>query len=286
MAGVTGGDGAGEGQTVLIWTHHTGERLTFPPDWHLLPPPEPGETWAAYEDRVVYGHPLVRDILGRGASMPDGGARPAERTLVLWKKTYLPFRVFHGENETRRQALEYYLKLTVRRLEVELFARIKAGDPVAMGRRMDVSTSLAEAVELDLLGNPFMVLRPRAPGGGWFRPEQWHGSEPPLGLPWYRELTLWPAETPETERETAETAVSSPPPQTSSETAYTACVACLRAIADASLKYRTHVRKELSQACKGELGEDAWRDAVREAFQGEDRAEWRKLGKRKKLRAR
>jgi len=69
---VTDGDGAGEGQTILIWTYHTGEYLTFHPGWHRLPPPEPGETLAAYRDRAIFGHPPVRDILNRGAVMPGG----------------------------------------------------------------------------------------------------------------------------------------------------------------------------------------------------------------------
>jgi hypothetical protein len=64
-------------------------------------------------------------------------------------------------------------------------------------------------VRRSLFRNPFMVLRPRAPHGGWFCPEQWHGREPPQGLPWYRELTLWPAGATET-KQTARRAVGRP----------------------------------------------------------------------------
>ena len=89
------------------------------------------------------------------------------------------------------------------RLVVELFARLEAGDLVMKARRMDVPASPVEVVERGLFRNPFMVLRPHAPGGGWFRPEKWHGNEPPPGLRWYRELTLWPAEAVEAKQEKA-----------------------------------------------------------------------------------
>lgn len=200
---------ADEGQAVLIWTAHTGERLTFLPGWQRLPPPE-GETLAAYLDRAIFGHPLVQDILSRGASMPGGlklprldGARPAERTLAWWEKTYLPFRMFHWENEKRCQALEHYLKLIVWRLAVELFDRLKAGDLVAEGRRIDVPEG-PESVPLGLWrNNPDMVFRPSL---GVFRPEQRSGQPAPGALlPSYVELALMPVKAakkkPKTKRE-------------------------------------------------------------------------------------
>ena len=133
--GVTDGDGAGEGQTVLVWTGDTGESLTFYPGWHRLPPPEPGETWAAYRDRAIFGHPLVLDILNRSALMQGDLKRPTldgfcpeKRTLEWWERAHR-LKVFHWEEPgSRRKALQYYLGLIVWRLVVELLARLKAGD--------------------------------------------------------------------------------------------------------------------------------------------------------------
>ena len=71
------------------------------------------------------------------------------------------------------------------------------------GHRQDIPAYPLEVVERGLLRNPYMALRPHAHCGGSFSPEQWHGREPPLGLPWYSELTLWPAETAETKQRAA-----------------------------------------------------------------------------------
>jgi hypothetical protein len=84
------------------------------------------------------------------------------------------------------------------RIVVDVFARLIAGDLVMKAQRMDDPTSPSEVVKPNLYRNPFMVLRPHAPEGGWFRAENWRGNEPPPGLR-YWQLTLWPAEAGETE---------------------------------------------------------------------------------------
>ena len=62
--------------------------------------------------------------------------------------------------------------------------------------------------------------------------------------------------------------------------AFERCVNCLRTIASASPRYRSHTRSELKSCCKGELGEKGWRDALEEAFKNSP--EWQKAGARKK----
>ena len=65
-----------------------------------------------------------------------------------------------------------------------MIARLKAGDLVMKARSMDVPRLRWRWWSRELFQDPFMVLRPHAPGGGWFRPENWHGNEPPPGLPY------------------------------------------------------------------------------------------------------
>ena len=160
---MTDGDGVGGGQTVLIWTYN-GESLTLPADWHLTPP-EPGEPVAAYRDRAIFGHPLVRDILNRGALMPGGLKIPSvdwvrleKRTLERWRHTHL--KVFHWETDKRRQALEYYLELIVRRLVVKLVDRLKAGNSVMKGLRTGLADGpMEQMVPPGLWSDPDIVLR-------------------------------------------------------------------------------------------------------------------------------
>ncbi|MFL5255180.1 MAG: hypothetical protein ACJ8AI_20250 [Rhodopila sp.] len=74
-----------------------------------------------------------------------------------------------------------------------------------------------------------------------------------------------------------------PAPATSPPDPFKACIKCLQDIAAASPEYRTHTRPELKRLCKGKLGEETWREALREAFDAlpEDSA-WRAKGKRGK----
>jgi hypothetical protein len=172
------------------------ESLTFSNDWPLLSPPVPGEPLAAYWDRVIVGDPFVQTLLAQGATIRRGlkppslnGMRPADRTLEWWRKRW-PYKEFHSSNnQTRREALAYHLDRIVWRLMVELFDRLQVVDLVMKGHRVDLSASPLEMVEPSLLRNPLMVWRPRAPGGGGFRPEQ-QGSSLPPSLPWYCELIL------------------------------------------------------------------------------------------------
>jgi hypothetical protein len=199
---VTDGEGASGDRTVLIWAwHHYGEWLTFPDGWYRLPPPVPGEPMATYRDRTIFGHPLVRDILIRGDTIRGGlklpsldGVSPALWTFEWWEKTY-PHREFHLETEGRRDALDYYLRFVVRRLMVELFDRLRAGDLAATGHHPDDPYDPLQVVPASLWRwHRDMVL---CTHGGVSCLEHRHEHLSP-GILAYRELTLWPAKAPET----------------------------------------------------------------------------------------
>jgi hypothetical protein len=172
-----------------------GEQLFSPKGWPPHWRPEPGETLAAALDRDINGDRFLRGITpltsGGRPVPPLDGRRPADLTLARWEKEY-PYKVLDPWGKP--VSLDYHRDRVHLRLVVEMIARWESGDLVMKARRMDVPTSPLEVVERGLVRNHFMVLRPHAPGGGWFRPEKWHESEPPPGLPWYCELTLWPAE--------------------------------------------------------------------------------------------
>jgi hypothetical protein len=292
-AGVTGGDEGGDRLVIrLPWLKpefgsEYGGPLVSPEGWPPRWSPVSGETLAAFWDRTIVEDSFLQQITPLTSDrrpVPSlDGWRPADLTLAWWERKW-PFKVF-DRREDDSPPRGYHRDRVFWRLVVEFSARLGAGDLVVKARRLDASESDdPKPVKPGLLRNPFMVLRPHAPHGGWFRPEQWHGSEPPPSLLeyQYRDLTLWPAEVAETERETsALPGMSHPPPQTPSD-AYTACVACLRAVADASPKYRNHTRPELERICKGSLTVKAWRRALDEAFEGDARAKWRDTGKRGK----
>jgi hypothetical protein len=73
---------------------------------------------------------------------------------------------------------------------VELFDRLRAGDLVAEGRRIDIVGGQSAVVSPDLWDNPDMVLQLSS---GAFSPEQRHGRFPAPGpsLPSFVGLTLW-----------------------------------------------------------------------------------------------
>jgi hypothetical protein len=192
---VTGGD---DGDGHLIVRLDTGETFVSPDGWPQLPPPESGETVAAFWDRAIIGDAFLQSITARtsrGQKVPRlDGRYPAELTLAWWEKTW-PYREFSRIfNESPGN---YHRDRVYWRLGVEVVARWEAGYLMVKGRRMDDPSSPLVEVDRDLFRFPFMVLRPHAPGGGWFRSEKWRGNEPPQDLPWYYELTVWPAETPE-----------------------------------------------------------------------------------------
>jgi hypothetical protein len=114
-------------------------------------------------------------------------------TLEQWEKTW-PYKDFHSSyGRTRREAVPYHRDRLFWRLVVELFDRLRAGDLAAEGHRSDVPGYPRQSVPPGLWRNPNMVLLPHAPGGGLLRPEPRQGGQSPPGLPWYCELTLWPA---------------------------------------------------------------------------------------------
>jgi hypothetical protein len=186
---VTGG-----GAEVFIGTYN-GKSLILPAGWHLMPP-DPGELIAAYLGREIYGHRLVQDMLALGASgdlkLPSlNGTRPADRTFEWWQKTYPVLDAHSARNKTWQEARGYDLKLLVWRLVVDLLDRFRAGDPVAVGRRIDTPEGLVEQVPSGLWGNPDMVWHPSL---GVLRPEQRPGQPAPGPLlRSYVNLTLMPA---------------------------------------------------------------------------------------------
>jgi hypothetical protein len=189
-----------------------GETYPSPDDWPQLPPAEPGEeTLAAFWDRAIVGDPFLQSIIARTFRNQQGlplVARPAELTFAWWQKRW-PDKVFYRSYD--ESPGNYHRDRVYWRLVVELCERLQAEDLVMKGHRTDVSAYPSEVVEQGLFRNPFMVLRPRASQGGWFRPEQWHGSQPPQNLPWYHELTLWSAEAAASEREASRAARDTPP---------------------------------------------------------------------------
>src|SRR5262249_1628750 len=122
---------------------------------------------------------------------PLYGRHPAELTLAWWEEKW-PEK---ASNWPWEEALppNYHRDRVYWRLGVVLFNLLRDGGLVMRAHRTDGAYPL-EAVDPGWCHTPYMPCRPHAHGGGWFRPEKWRGSEPPPGLPWYRELTLWPAE--------------------------------------------------------------------------------------------
>jgi hypothetical protein len=201
-----GDEGSGRLLIPLPWVKpefgsQYGGPLVSPEGWPQLPPPELGETLAAFWDRAIGGDPFLQLITPftsdrRPVPSLDEG-RPADLTLAWWEKKW-PYKVFDRSWDDS-SLRGYHCDRVYWRLVVELIDRLRGGDLVMKGYRTDASESddsgsLLEPVRRTLLQNPFMVLCPRAPGGGWFRPGHSYGSEPPSGLPWYHKLTLWPAE--------------------------------------------------------------------------------------------
>jgi hypothetical protein len=198
--GVTG-DSEGEGRGGhLVICLDGGETYPSPDDWPQLPSAEPGETLAAFWDRAIVGDPFLQSVTAHTSHNLQGlpwVARPAEQTFARWEERW-PDKVFYRSYD--ESAGNYHRDRVCWRLVVELCERLRAGDLVMKGRRTDVSEYPLEVVNQGLFRNPFMMLRPRIRQGGWFRPEQWHGSEPPQSLPSYHELMLWPAKTTETKQ--------------------------------------------------------------------------------------
>jgi hypothetical protein len=210
--GVTGdSEGGGRGGHLVIRLDG-GVTYPSPNDWPQLPPAEPGETLAAFWDRAIVGDPFLQSIIARTFRNLQGlslVARPAEQTFGRWEERW-PDKVFYRSyDESPRN---YHRDRVYWRLVVELCERLRAGDLVMKGHLRDVFA--LEVVKQGLFRDPFMVLRPRASPGGWFRPEQWHSSQPPQSLSSsYHGLTLWPAEAAAPEREASRAAHDTPPRQ-------------------------------------------------------------------------
>jgi len=220
--GVTGG-GERSGRVVvsLPWEKlefgtQYGGPLESPEGWPPLWLPEPGETLAALCHRVIDGDAFLQLVTARTSDrrpVPSlDGRRPADLTFAWWEKNWPERASDWPFEETLPRG--YHRDRVYWRLVVEFFDRLRGGDLVMKARRMDDPEPDDPESPLEPVGpgrfrNPFMVLSPRALHGGWFRPEKWLGSEPP-GLPHYFDLTVWPAEASETERETPETLVPEP----------------------------------------------------------------------------
>jgi hypothetical protein len=188
-----------------------GGPLASPDGWPRLPPSDPGETVAAFIDRAIVGDSFLQLITpltsDRRPAPSLDGRRPADLTLAWWEREW-PYKVFHRmwDDSPPRG---YHRDRVYWRLVVEWFDRLRDGDLVMKGHRTDGLTPgppagaartrspradaayPGEVVAPDRWENPYMVLRPRA---GLLEPEQWRGRPPPPGLPWYRDLTVWPAE--------------------------------------------------------------------------------------------
>jgi hypothetical protein len=228
---VTGeGDGNGDGSRLVIrldavcpdpanpgaWRQQTYEA---PDGWlDLFSPKSGGEPLVGYLERVVAGNSFLQSIPPRPAQAPPwlpaelvpvrsptpinplpslNGKRPADLTLQWWEKEW-PDKIFYrdyGEYPRNYHRDRVYWRLVVAALD-----RIRAGDFVLKGRHMDVPTETLEPepIKRERFLDRFMVLRPQAQDGGWFRAETWYGNEPPPGLERYCDLTLWPAEAAET----------------------------------------------------------------------------------------
>jgi hypothetical protein len=199
---VTGGDeGSGRLLIRLPWVKpefgsEYGGPIVSPEGWPRLPPPELGETVAAFWERAIVGDAFLQLITPHTSDRRPvrslDGRRPADLTLAWWERKW-PYKVFDRRWDDSPPR-GYHRDRVYWRLVVELIARWEAGDLVVKGRRLDVSTSEAEPVKLSLLRNPFMVLRPHHPHGGRFGPEEWLGHQLPTTLESYCELTVWPAE--------------------------------------------------------------------------------------------
>jgi hypothetical protein len=219
MPGWSGDDAVGDGRLKIPLPYvkpefgsWSGGPLFSPDGWPRLPPPDPGETVAAFLDRAIVGDRFLEAVTARtfqGPVSPLAVVRPADRIFGWWVEEW-PYREpspfpWPAEAELPRS---YHRDRVYWLLVVEWFDRLRNGDLVMRGHRTDGlapgppagaarTRSLrgdaaypGEVVALGRWENPYMALRPRA---GLFEPEQWHGRLPPPGLPWYRDLTVWPA---------------------------------------------------------------------------------------------
>jgi hypothetical protein len=171
-----------------------------PDGWLDLPSPKPGgEPLVGYLERVITNDSFLGSVPSLPAWGPPSlnGKRPADLTRQWWAKEW-PDKIFYRLYEEYPR--NYHRDRVYWRLVVAIIDRIRAGDFMLKGRRMDVPTETLEPepIKRERLLDRFMVLRPQAQDGGWFRPEAWHGNEPPPGLERYCDLTLWPAEAAET----------------------------------------------------------------------------------------
>jgi hypothetical protein len=192
-----GEDGGGR----LVIRLNYGEPIVSPDGWPRLPTPEPGEPVAAFVDRAIVGDPFLQFVTSRtsgGPVPPLAVVRPAERTFAWWEEEWPNRELSLWDDPPPRN---YHRDRVYWRLVVEWFDRLRDSDPVMRGHRTDLPAYPSEEVEPGLFRNHYMELRPHAPGGGWFRPEEWRGDRPPPGLlRRYRELTLWPAQAAEAKR--------------------------------------------------------------------------------------
>jgi hypothetical protein len=100
---VTAGDEGGDRLVIsLPWIKpefgsQYGGPLVSPEGWPQLPPPVPGETFAAYWDRAVAGDPFLQQVTPLTSDrrpVPSlDGWRPADLTLEWWE-TKWPYKVF------------------------------------------------------------------------------------------------------------------------------------------------------------------------------------------------
>jgi hypothetical protein len=196
VPGVTDGD---EGGGRLVIRPMYGDPIVSPDGWPRLPPPDLGESVAVFIDRAITRR------TSRGPVSPLAVVRPAEQTFPWWEERW-PSREPSWDDPPPPN---YHRDRVYWRLVVEWFDRLRDGDLAMKGHRTDGLTPgppagaartrspradaayPGEVVAPDRWENPYMVLRPRA---GLLEPEQWRGRPPPPGLPWYRDLTVWPAE--------------------------------------------------------------------------------------------
>lgn len=143
-----------------------GETIDFPSDWLRLPLPVRSESIATWWNIAIVGNPMVRKILARGATIglkvPSlDEMHPADLTLSWWERKW-PFKEFQWvfEGESRAAALTYYLGWVFWRLVVEFFDRLRAGDILTGGRRIDVAEGGPfNSACSGLWSNPDMVMR-------------------------------------------------------------------------------------------------------------------------------
>ena len=185
--------GAGEPDGRLVVIPPYGERLVSPAGWPRLPAPKPDEPVAAFFDRAIVGDSFLQLVTSHTHQRPIrplAVVHPAERTFSWWveKWPHKESSIWNDLSEDHRPPPNYHRDRVYWRLVVEWFDRLRGGDPVMRGHRIDLSAYLSEEVDPGLLRNRYMELSPRTPGGGSFRPKEWRESEPPPGLPWYHEL--------------------------------------------------------------------------------------------------